>query len=149
MHTKKAQGLPMNTVIIAILVVLVLFVVGAFFLGGTGGISKQIRSIFYQSTAGQDRVFAVQTCQQRCDSLKLLPESSYKDSAYCKQSFFIDEDNNGEAEFDGTAATKKYVSYYCWGKATPAKQGDPTPRSLNAPCPLDNGQTPEQYCVSV
>jgi len=146
--SRKAQALPLNTVILAILVVLVLFVVGAFFLGGTGGIAKQIRSIFYQGTAGQDRVFAVQTCQQRCDSLKLLPASDVAKSSYCKDEFLIDENNDGEAEFDGTGNAKKYYKYYCWNRQISEKPEDLTPRSLNVPCPLDDGRTPERYCAA-
>src|SRR3989344_4053642 len=142
--SRKAQGLPLNTVILAILVVLVLLVVGAFFLGGTSGISKQIRSIFYGSTAGQDRVFAVQTCQQRCDSLKLLPVADVSKSAYCGQSFLIDENNDGEAEFVAASDPKKYYQYYCWGTDDEAAGR----RSLNMPCPLNDGKIPEQYCVT-
>ncbi|HLC71957.1 MAG TPA: hypothetical protein VJH37_00070 [Candidatus Nanoarchaeia archaeon] len=142
--SRKAQGLPLNTVILAILVVLVLLVVGAFFLGGTSGISKTIRGIFYGSTAGQDRVFAVQTCNQRCDSLKLLPTSALPDSAYCKQTFSIDTDNNGEAEFVSSSDPKQYIKYYCHNK----KSIEPTSESLDAPCVLDNGDGPDKFCVS-
>lgn len=138
--SRKAQALPLNTVILAILVVLVLFVVGAFFLGGTGGIAKQIRSIFYQGTAGQDRVFAEQTCDQRCIQIPLLQDPSK--SSYCTQSFFIDEDNDGEAQYKANTDPKQYIKYYCYNR----KGREPDSESLNVPCPLEDGRMPEQYC---
>ncbi|MBI1972980.1 hypothetical protein HYS50_03170 [Candidatus Woesearchaeota archaeon] len=144
--SRKAQALPLNTVILAILVVLVLFVVGAFFLGGTGGIAEQIRSIFYQGTAGQDRVFAVQTCQQRCDSLKLLPVADVAKSAFCSQSFFIDEDNDGEADCTPDKRCPRenrvYKKFYCYTRGATGSE------SLGVSCPLDDGRTPEQYCAA-
>lgn len=140
--SRKAQALPMNTVIIAILVVLVLFVVGAFFLGGTSGVSKFIRGFFYDTIAGQDRVTAVGICKTRCDSLEILPQSSWKSSAYCKESFSIDENNDGEAEFVPGSDPKQYVKYYCY----PRNDGE----SLGIPCPQTKDgivQSPEQYCL--
>ena len=123
--SKKAQGLPMNTVIITILVILVLFVVAAFFLGGTSGLTKTIRGIFFDVNAGQDRTLAVQTCKQRCDQLSTMPADTitWGESAYCKSPFFIDEDNDGEAQKD-TAGN--YIKYYC----DPAK----TPHTLRVSC---------------
>ncbi|GEM_PF-1490394 len=139
--SRKAQALPMNTVIIAILVVLVLFVVGAFFLSGTGGIAKQIRSIFIGGTAGQARVFAEQTCEQRCIQIPSLQDPTK--SSYCKDSFLIDENNDGEAEALPNTNPKQYYKYYCWG-STDESIGR---RSLNRPCPLEDGRIPEKYCV--
>lgn len=147
--SRKAQALPMNTVIIAILVVLVLFVVGAFFLGGTSGVSKFIRGFFYDTIAGQDRVTAVGICKSRCDSLEILPQSSRQVSAYCKESFSIDENNDGEAEFDMVGDKKVYKQYYCYPRGAGAE-------SLDIPCPQtitdEDGksitQSPEQYCLS-
>jgi len=139
--SRKAQALPMNTVIIAILVVLVLFVVAAFFLGGTGGIMKQIRSLFYGTTAGTAEVLAVQTCEQRCEQLKLLPRTSIPSSAYCTQHFFIDKDNDGEADFVDPQDTKQgYKKYFCFGETTQARQ------SLNVPCRLDDGTVADTLC---
>lgn len=144
--SRKAQALPMNTVIIAILVVLVLFVVGAFFLGGTSGVSKFIRGFFYDTIAGQDRVTAISICKSRCDSLEILPQSAWTSSAYCKESFSIDENNDGEAEFDKVGDTKVYRQYYCYPRSGK--------KSLDIPCPQtfekegrSVTQSPEQYCL--
>ncbi len=146
--SRKAQGLPLNTVILAILVVLVLFVVGAFFLGGTSGVSKQIRSIFYQNQEGQDRVFAVQTCNQRCDSLKLLPASAYEKSPYCNSFFLIDSNNDGEADCNSLNGIcpkegKVYKKFYCYTQNVEGTTG-----SLDAPCTLPNGEGPKEFCAS-
>ncbi len=141
---RKAQALPMNTVIIAILVVLVLFVVGSFFLGGTGGITKTIRQIFFGTVAGQDMVFALQTCGQRCQSLNVLPTEAIPDSAYCKQAFFIDEDRDGEADYVPGSSPKVYNQYFCY------IQGDSSRGivSLDAPCVLENnGHGPDKFCA--
>lgn len=143
--SRKAQALPMNTVIIAILVVLVLFVVGAFFLGGTGGIMKTIRQIFSGSIGGEDMVFAVQTCQHRCESLKLLPVSSIPKSAYCDQPFLIDNTKDGEADFiTGADGKKVYKKHYCYREEGIQKEEV----SLNVPCTLDNGHGPDKFCAS-
>ena len=142
--SRKAQALPMNTVIIAILVVLVLFVVGAFFLGGTGGIMKTIRQIFGGSVGGQDMVFAVQTCNHRCESLKLLPVDSIPKSAYCDQPFLIDSNKDGEADFTtGKDGKKVYKRHYCFKE----EDGDEETISLNVPCALDNGHGPSDFCA--
>lgn len=123
---KRGQALPMNTVIITILVVLVLIVIAVFFLSGTEGITKTIKDVFFGTTAGTDRVFAVQTCKQRCDQLQLLPEPAK--SAYCTSSFGIDENNDGEADFVPNSKPKQYYKYYCWGEDLGER------KSLNVPC---------------
>ena len=141
--SRKAQALPMNTVIIAILVVLVLFVVAAFFLGGTSGVMSKIRSLFYGSIGGQDKLTAVQTCNLRCDAVKALPVSAIPTSAFCMQSFLIDENNNGEADYDPTSSTnqkKNYYRFYC------NKQVSGLDKSLDVPCVLDNGDGPDTFC---
>lgn len=140
--SRKAQGLPLNTVILAILVVLVLFVVAAFFLGGTAGIMKQVRSLFYGTTAGTDRVLNSQTCEQRCEQLKLLPRTAISSSAYCTQSFFIDTDNNGEADLLNPNDSKAgYKPYYCYEKTSELSSGN-----LGVPCRLDDGTVVETLC---
>ncbi|MDP4012672.1 MAG: hypothetical protein Q8R00_03660 [Candidatus Nanoarchaeia archaeon] len=95
---KKGVDLTLNTVILGILVVLVLIVVVTFFLGGTAGLTKTVREVFYGTTAGTSEVIAVETCHQRCDQAKLLPDPSK--SAFCTADFDIDRDNDGKVEGD-------------------------------------------------
>ena len=148
LRQKKGQGLPMNTVIITILVILVLVVVAAFFLGGTSNLVSKIREVFFGSISGVDLAFAASTCQQRCDQLELLPKNQLERSAYCKDYFNIDIDNDGEAEYTEDAnGGKQYDRYYCFRH--PA-QDQPTAEikydNLGVPCHL-NGVTPQEYCA--
>lgn len=108
---KKGQGLPLNTVVIAVLVILVLVVVIIFFLGGFGGLTSKIKGTYFGTLAGTDEAIAVQTCQTRCEQVKLLPEGSRKTSAYCKSPFNIDKDHDGEADKtdEGT-----YIKFSCY-----------------------------------
>lgn len=97
---KKGVEITLNTVIIGILVVLVLLVVTTFFLGGTAGLTRTVRDIFYGTTAGTSEVIAVQTCNARCDQAKLLPELSRSTSAFCTAKFDVDRSNDGEIQPD-------------------------------------------------
>jgi hypothetical protein len=88
---KRGQGLTLNTIIITILVILVLIVVVTFFFGGFKGLTDRIKGTFYSTSAGTDKVLAVQTCQQFCEQVKLLPTDTLKkNSAYCTTGFIID-----------------------------------------------------------
>mgnify|MGYP001558648144 CR=1 FL=1 len=122
-HT-KGQGLPLTTIVIAILVIVVLVVLVAFFLGGATGVTRGIKRIFFGTTAGTDLTVAVENCRQYCEQAKVLPENLRTSSAYCTQYFNIDNNGDGEAEFDSksgktTKETSKglkvYDRWYCWG----------------------------------
>ena len=130
---KKGQSLPLNTVVIAVLVILVLVVVIIFFLGGMGGLTSKIKTMFFGSMVGTDRVIAVQTCNTRCDQAKLLPNP--KLSAYCTRSFNIDDDGDGEADKEND----KYLSWFCYpGTENVGSLGD-LKKYLNVPC-IDEGK---------
>ena len=118
---KRGQGLPMNTVIVAILVIVVLVVVVVFFLGGFAGLSSKVKAIFYGTTAGTDLTLAVQTCESRCEQAMLLPKSTLGASAFCNAPFYLDTDNDGEAQKD---ADGKFVNYYCHGSTIGVKCPD-------------------------
>ena len=64
---------------------------------------------------GVDQVFAVQTCEQKCDQARLLPDAA-RDTFYCGLFFNIDKNNNGLADRIGEDDTKKDMDlkkYYC------------------------------------
>ena len=103
---------------------------------------KTIRQIFGGSIGGEDMVFAVQTCNHRCESLKLLPVSSLQKSSYCDQPFLIDENKNGEADFVPNSDPKKYKTYFCYK----AEDSDESTISLNVTCALANGEGPDLFC---
>ncbi len=107
---KKAQGLPLNTIIVAILVIVVLIVVLVFFLGGMGGMSTKIKSIFFGATAGVDKSLAIEYCRQYCIQAESLSESLQKSSMYCKKYFHIDEDGDGKADKDNG----NLIRWYCF-----------------------------------
>ena len=94
LYKKRGQGLPLNAVVIAILVVLVLVVLAAFFLFGSSKIGEKIRTSFFGPTSGTDRVFAVQSCENLCEQAQFLPEIQQGTSGFCKQSWQIDENND-------------------------------------------------------
>lgn len=104
------MDLTINTIIVAILVILVLVLVASFFLFGFRGVTEKIKATFFGITAGTDRTLAVQSCRNYCTQAELLPESMRGTSAYCKTYFYIDEDNDGEAEKSGN----EFKKFYCW-----------------------------------
>ena len=95
---KKGQGLPLETIIVAILVIIVLVLVITFFLGGFAGLTNRVKTIFFGTTAGIDTTLAVQNCRTYCDQAELLPESLQKDSPCCKSEQKIDTNNDGTWE---------------------------------------------------
>lgn len=137
---KRGQSLPLNTIIIAIIVVVVLIAIITFFLSGTSGLTRTIRSVFYGTTAGTDKVLAVQTCEQRCEQAKSMPENLRRTSAYCASSFNIDENNDGEADY-ATPGDKNsgYAKFFCY--RSPPGTGE---QSLNVPCIASAGELTQQ-----
>lgn len=120
---KKGADLTLNTIIIGILVVLVLVVLVAFFLGGTAGLTKTIKSIFFGTTTGTDRTIAIETCRQRCDQLDSLLTDKKPDeiaatvdsSAFCKVPFEIDMNGDGKVDTYTKDTKELNVKYYCNG----------------------------------
>jgi hypothetical protein len=109
MINKKGESLPLNTVVVAVLVIIVLVVVVIFFLGGMGGMTSKIKSMFFGTLAGTDRAIAVQTCQTRCEQAMFLPDP--KSSAYCTSPFYIDDNNDGEAD---KTTDGNYIKWSCY-----------------------------------
>ena len=130
LKNKRGQGLPLTTVVIAILVVVVLVVIVAFFLGGTSGLTKTIKSVFFGTTAGTDKALAIQNCNQYCDQAKSLPQGQIISSPYCTKHFFIDEDLDGEADTVNNLG-KDYIKFYCQDQLADANKQ----RSLQVSCP--------------
>ena len=99
---KRGQSLPLNTVIIAIIVLVVLVIVIAILVGGTLGVTQRIKEIFGGSVAATDISLARQFCQEYCDSEKY--------DAFCKKTFYLDENVDGSAEKNSDG---NYIKYYC------------------------------------
>ena len=94
MFNKKAQGMPMNVIIIAIIVLVVLVIVIAFFAGGFGSITNKIKDLFGGKVQGQALDTIIQTCPDACDNAKGLPDTAQPKASYCKSTFVVDDDSN-------------------------------------------------------
>lgn len=127
-NSKRGMELSLNTIIVAILVIILLVSVVTFFLFGFKGLTDRIKVVLGVTTAGTDLVLAQQTCSSYCQNAALLPEDIRKDSPYCKQYFFIDTDNDGEAQ---KYADKNYIKYYCYGNEA----------QLRVSCTVKSGDT--------
>lgn len=112
LNKKRAQGIPMETVIIAIIVLVVLVVIIAFFVSGTGTVIDKIKGIFGASK-GEDLAIVKSSCETFCDqavSADLQPQQS----KYCTYQFKLDKNNDNKADTtennDGKQVTK---AFYC------------------------------------
>jgi len=91
---KKAQGLPLNVVIIGIIVIVVLIIVLVFFVGGTAQITQKIREVFGLQASGQQVQLAVNSCTQSCSAVSSSPQTVQSNSLYCKAAIVVDNDGN-------------------------------------------------------
>ncbi len=96
MNKRGQAGLPMNTLIVAIIAIIVLLLIVTFFTGGLGTIGEKIRDIFGKGTAGYDLNIARNFCTDYCNSAKRLVKEggvadtdAQKNSAYCHEKFDI------------------------------------------------------------
>ncbi len=103
---KKGVELSFNVIIIAILVILVLVIVGAFF---AGGVTKLIGTIF--GTAPDELSTATSTCSSQCSIAQSSAENAKKNSGYCTKWFKFDNDNDGQIDQDIEGNVKRYYCY--------------------------------------
>ena len=97
-----------------ILVAVVLIIVVAFFLGGTTGITKTIKNVFFGVTAGTDLTLAVANCKHYCEQTKTLGDEQKSNSAYCKHYEHIDQNQDGQADYkEDSAKGKLFTQWYC------------------------------------
>lgn len=114
-NKKRAQGIPMETVIIAIIVLVVLVVIIAFFVGGTGSVMEKFKSIF-TGAKGEDIGIVKNSCQQLCDSATNadLTADQQKNTGFCTRAFKMDLNNDGKVDICENDP-KKFRAYYCDG----------------------------------
>lgn len=99
---KKSQGLPLTTIVIAVLAILVLVMIGIFTMGGFTRLFGSIATWFGTSSA-MTREAAVQECKNYCEILKIGGYNTLekiRSSAYCTKEFPIDLNNDGEITED-------------------------------------------------
>ncbi|MBT7107025.1 hypothetical protein HN943_01590 [archaeon] len=99
---KKGQGLSMNTIIIAILAILVLVVIAAFFTGGMTGLVDRIKGIYGSQPI--DETQAILECEGFCNSYTSLPTVEEYKTNYCEKKFGLDTDNDGSADIEKTCS---------------------------------------------
>lgn len=112
--TKKAQGLPLTTIAIAILVFLTLVVIALFI---TGGFSKVFGVGAKVTSGGAGSVDADRAaCQSLCTQALQSPTAlTFKSSSYCKK--VLKADFNGDGDLgDKDAATNTILenNFRCW-----------------------------------
>ena len=89
-NKRGATELSMNTVILAIIAIIVLLLIVTFFTGGLSTVFGKIRDVFQGGTAGYDVDLAKSQCQSYCERAKLLETNDAKSrSTFCTQSFDI------------------------------------------------------------
>lgn len=90
MKNKKAQGMPMNVVILAIIVIVVLIILLIILVGGTSQFTQALRNIFVRPSA-QSLELTVKDCEALCESAKALPTDALKaGSNYCSKTFLVE-----------------------------------------------------------
>ena len=103
MNKKGQGGLSMNTIIVAIIGIIVLLLIVTFFTGGMATVFNKIRGVFGTGTAGYDADLARANCNAYCERAKLLTNDVAKSgSTYCKQDFEL-------GQSDGSTKTTR-----CW-----------------------------------
>ena len=110
---KKAQGLPLNLIVIAVIAALVLVLIIAFTIGGFG---FSLGKIFGagQTIVGEDIDIAKTACSGYCDSAKnALTTTGWTISQYCTKTFSIDTSGDGELTEDETGLTCLDIGVSC------------------------------------
>ncbi len=113
MNKKGATELSMNTIILAIIAIIVLLLIVTFFTGGLSTIFGKIRDVFKGGTAGYDIDLAKAQCQAYCERAKLSKEVSQPTSTYCTQEFdILKNDGSGDTEKQscGNAGSRIFTS---------------------------------------
>ncbi len=124
---RKAQGLPINTVVLAGLAVLVLLLIAMFVTGGTSRIFSAISSAITGRTAGMELETARQTCESLYQAWVNSGCNSVVGKSYCCKKFdWIDVDGDGYGDpARGETDSDDYYNYTCDANSGVAgKQGD-------------------------
>lgn len=88
-NKRGATELSMNTIILAIIAIIVLLLIVTFFTGGLSTVFGKIRDVFKGGTAGYDVDLAKAQCQSYCERAKLLSNDQWGTSTFCSQKFNI------------------------------------------------------------
>ncbi|MEK6807426.1 MAG: hypothetical protein AABX75_00190 [Nanoarchaeota archaeon] len=109
MVTKKAQGLPLNLIVLAAIAALVLVLVISFTVGGSGAFFGKIYR-GGQTAVGDELTLVKTTCTSACDQAKLTAaDAAYKTSTYCTRTFNVDVNNDGKIVDVGVKGAQGFV----------------------------------------
>ena len=101
MINKKGAELSFNMIIIAVLGILVLVVVAAFFISNFTNFGSSIDDL------NIDKVSVAQsTCNSACDL-----DKSIKSQSYCTTTFNLDRNKDGRVDTD---SENNAIEYHCW-----------------------------------
>ncbi|MBT4114273.1 hypothetical protein HOD83_00395 [Candidatus Woesearchaeota archaeon] len=90
MESKKAQGISLNFIVIAIIAALVLIIIIAFTVGGLG---TSLSKIFEAGDSGTeaDIDLAEAKCEKLCnDAVQIKDAAAWENEDYCQQTFVIE-----------------------------------------------------------
>src|SRR3989344_4987580 len=96
---KRAQGLPLNLIVLAIIAALVLVLIIAFTVGGAGSTFSRIFKVS-TSTTGEEIDSVRAACRNACNNaeLSITGSSQWATADYCKKRFNLDVDSSGKIE---------------------------------------------------
>jgi hypothetical protein len=118
----RAQGLPLNLIILGIIAALVLSIVVAFTVGGTGSTFNKIGKTGAQIGGELESLQA--SCRTACDSsrLGLTATSQWGSSAYCVKKLNLDLNGNGliDSGETGLGCWQSPISTSCTGQVQSA-----------------------------
>ena len=107
LRSKKAQGLPLNFIVLAAIAVLILVLIVAFVVGGGGGLLGQL---FQTGPTPKETI--VKNCDIACNELQTITSTTqFTVSKYCTKTYAVDVDGSGKIE-----AAKGETGLKCWGK---------------------------------
>ena len=109
MVIKKAQGLPLNLIVLAAIAALVLVLGISFTVGGSGAFFGKIYK-GGQTAVGDDLTVVKSACTAACDQAKLTTtDAAYKTSTYCTRTFNVDVNSDGKTADVGVAGAAGFV----------------------------------------
>lgn len=100
---KRAQGLPLNLIVLAIIAALVLVLIIAFTVGGAGSTFSRIFKV--GTTTIGDEVDSVRAaCRNACNNAELSVQNGQQwvNAEYCKKKINIDKNGNGKLDVGET-----------------------------------------------
>lgn len=106
---KKAQGLPLNMIVLAVIAIIVLVVVILFATGNLSKLFGSAQTIISGSTPDEVAAFRI-ACKQACFQAQQLADvqSEWATSKYCDQNYKVLDNKVEKHCWDYVSCTKKF-----------------------------------------